>query len=356
MNCHLIHGRRFGHSLFTLVLCGSLLISGGLMFSGCGQQEGPEVPELMDPVDATEEQYYAERRDLYVISSYDAAVLPYIEELSFSGSGKVERIYVGIGQQVKEGDLLAELSNGLDEEYERLQKQLETMRENNAYNNRIAEIELEKAGLLGQDTGRQELQLRHSKELQELEEKRLLETIRETEARLAGNRLTAPFEGTIAGIAVEQNDFVSEGSPVFALADESEKYIQCDFVSDKEIRQCHSYYAVSGKGEYELEYLPYSASELVAVSFTGEKLKSRFRVKDPEIRIGDYALVCLISNYRENVISVPKSAVVKENGESFVYVVDGDKRVKTKVKVGVTGTMYSEIIEGLEEGACVYVR
>ena len=346
------------HSFFTLALCGSLLISGSLTLTGCGQQEGKslEVPELMDPVDATEEQYYAERRDLYVMSSYDAAVLPYIEELSFTGSGTVDEIYVTMGQTVKEGELLAELSNGLDEQYEKLLEQLKTMQENNAYNNRLTEIELEKAKLLGQDTGRQELLLRHAKELQELEENRLQEEIREMEEKLAGNRLTAPFAGTIAGIAVEQNNFISGGSPVFALADDSEKYIQCDFISDKEIKKCHSYYAISRNGNYELEYLPYSASELVAVSLTGEKLKSRFRVMDSDIQIGDYALVCLISNYRENVMSVPKTAVVKENGENFVYVVDGDKRVKTKVKVGVTGTMYTEIIEGLEEGACVYVR
>ncbi len=350
MNRHFIYGRRIRRRLFALGLCG------GLLFSGCGQQESQPAPELIDPVDATEEQYYAERRDLYVMNSYEAAVLPYLEELSFAGSGTVSRIYVSMGEQVEEGQLLAQLSNGLEEEYERLQKQLKTMREDNAYNNRIAEIELEKAGLLGQDTGRQELQLRHTRELQELEEGRLLKKIEETEIRLAANRLVAPFAGTVAGIAVDQGGFASEGSPVIALADESQRYIYCNYVGKQEIEACHRYYAISGKGEYELEYLPYSAKELVAISLTGEKLMSKFRVKDPEIQLGDYAVVCLISNYRENVVSVPKNAVFKENGENFVYVVDGDKRVKTGVKVGVTGVMYSEIVEGLEEGACVYVK
>ena len=49
------------------------------------------------------------------------------------------------------------------------------------------------------------------------------------------------------------------------------------------------------------------------------------------------------------------NSVFTENGESYVYVVEGESRVRRDVTCGVRGAVEIEITFGLEEGETVYV-
>ena len=61
---------------------------------GCGkkQAEPVEVPELLEPVDMAIDMTYAERRDVYQVTTWESSVLPYMEELSFAATGIIKEI------------------------------------------------------------------------------------------------------------------------------------------------------------------------------------------------------------------------------------------------------------------------
>ena len=69
-----------------------------------------------------------------------------------------------VGKKVEKGEVLAELRDDAGEEFERLTEQLEKLREDNAYNIRHLEIDIEIARLSGQDTARMKLQLKQMEE------------------------------------------------------------------------------------------------------------------------------------------------------------------------------------------------
>lgn len=347
-------------------LCGkqrgtaALIFCGILILTGCGKNaEETAAPRLLEPADAPVETAYAERRDVYQISTYESSVIPYLEELAFEKSGSLEKFCVAIGDTVEQGQTLAVLDDSaLTDSYNALLEQLETMQENNAYSNRLSEIEIEVCRLSGQDTARLELKYRQAKELQELEEKHLRQKITDAENELGANQIKAPFDGTVAAVAeIGSGSSVSEGSAVLALAREDSCYMTCDYISEKTVQESSRIYAVIHGKEYEIEYQPYDSEELAALSLNGITPVSTFRLAaDGQVSIGDYALICMVGNYREQVISVPVDAIYTESGQKYVYVVDGSSRIKTPVETGVYGTMYVEILDGLEEGACVYVR
>lgn len=70
---------------------------------------------------------------------------------------------------------------------------------------------------------------------------------------------------------------------------------------------------------------------------------------------GMTADVTFVTEKKEDVVYVSKTAVEEENGKTFVYVQDKNGEMVTKeVVTGMENTFYVEIIEGLNEGDVVY--
>lgn len=73
-------------------------------------------------------------------------------------------------------------------------------------------------------------------------------------------------------------------------------------------------------------------------------------------KIGDFVLVCMVSDYNANTLSVPNNAVYKDSSGSYVYLLEGDIRVRQDVLTGYKNDAYTEILDGLKEGDRVYVK
>jgi multidrug efflux pump subunit AcrA (membrane-fusion protein) len=58
---------------------------------------------------------------------------------------------------------------------------------------------------------------------------------------------------------------------------------------------------------------------------------------------------------RKNVLAVPTNAILREQGERYVTVMDGGRRLQRKVKTGWKDNGLTEIISGLNEGETILV-
>lgn len=54
-----------------------------------------------------------------------------------------------------------------------------------------------------------------------------------------------------------------------------------------------------------------------------------------------------------DALTVPSTAVITRNGESFVFTLDGNRAVSTPVKVGVRTDKFAEIIDGIKNGEVI---
>lgn len=73
------------------------------------------------------------------------------------------------------------------------------------------------------------------------------------------------------------------------------------------------------------------------------------------IRVGQTAVVVVVTGRAENVLSVPSSVVQTTGGQDTVIVLKDGKQVSTVVKVGLTGDQTTEIVSGVSEGDKVVI-
>jgi multidrug efflux pump subunit AcrA (membrane-fusion protein) len=65
--------------------------------------------------------------------------------------------------------------------------------------------------------------------------------------------------------------------------------------------------------------------------------------------------VTIYLEIKKNVLTIPTSAIKRDKGERFVTVIDGDKQVQRKVKIGWNSNGTTEIVSGLNEGEKIVI-
>ena len=84
-----------------------------------------------------------------------------------------------------------------------------------------------------------------------------------------------------------------------------------------------------------------------------------YEVKNPfsRLRDGNFIEITIDTSGKKQVLAVPKSAVVREQGESFVFVFDGGETFERRpVALGAEGADFYEIVSGLKEGERVVIE
>jgi len=321
-----------------------------LGLAGCGMQDAMQNEiELLTPVEAVVDIETVMYRDLYTVTTRDAELAPYTEELSFETSGKVSKLYVEFGSVVKEGDLLAEQEEEgvVNAATEALDKYLS---EKKVYMDTVKAAKKKLAANPSKDEKEwQEILIAQAEELWEMQEPQLWEAWEDARSKLGKSQIYAPCDGVITACLSEGAN-VSAGQPIMALADTDRLYITVgSYLSPADYSNYEEVYAIVNGKETEVTYIEELMEE--------EGVSTYYSAADYNgAKMGDYVLVCMKSNYHDHVLSIPSKAIYRDSSGSYVYLLDGDIRVRRDVVIGYSGDVYVEIAEGLQEGDRVYVK
>jgi membrane fusion protein (multidrug efflux system) len=259
-------------------------------------------------------------------------------------SGVVERLLAEEGDRVAAGEVLLELED--DEYRHRL-----TLAEADVEQQRLRFERVEKMvseGLTSTEayeTAQRDLSAAEaSLELAQLE--------------LSYTHVRAPFTGRVVRRLVDPGQTVSNGIPLFTLADMS-RLLARVFVPAKEFRSIR----------------PDQPVQLVVTS-TGDRLTGRIDLVNPMVdpdsgtikvtvavsdyppttRPGDFVEVSIVTDRHEDALLIPRIAVVSERGQRTVFVAEGDAASQRTVEVGFEDDQNSEIVDGIDEGELVVVQ
>lgn len=329
-----------------------------LSVTGCAKET--VRPELLESVSTNVDIAIATVRDLSDVRYYNAEVLPVANELSFDRDGYIYGIYVSAGDYVEEGEVLATLVGKDYDMIIALESEIESLEEANEENFAYLEAELELERLSGSDTELMELKLKHEKELAELklkEKKERLETMRSNDIGYA--YITAPYDGiAMAVTGASRGAYLEAGTPICALEGQGTPYISSEFINEKDISALSDYYCLFGDRRVEVEYVPYTKEQLKKLSANSVDLKAIFNITSDAsaITVGQYCAIVTEGNRVENVLTVPVNAVYNDATGRYVYKVEGNVKIRQDVVIGVKGSTYVEIVDGLKEGDSVYVK
>ncbi len=333
--------------------CGLCLIVAALAtvcVAGCGTKDAMQKEiELMSPVEAVVDIETVMYRDLYTVTTRDAELAPYTEELAFEAGGSIANLYVEIGSVVKAGDLLAEqgedeirtaASNALNKYLSEKKTYVDTVK---AVNKKLA------TNLTREEKEWQELLLAQAEELWEMQEPELWAAWEEARAKVGNSQIFAPFDGVVTA-CVKEGATVAAGQPVIAISDTERLYVTVgSYLPPSEFANYEKVYAIVDGKETDVTYVEELMEEEGAYTY--------YSVEDTgEAGMGDFVLICMVGNYHPEVLSVPSNAVYRDSTGTYVYLMEEDTRVRKDVTLGYSGTVYVEIAEGLQEGDRVYVK
>lgn len=294
------------------------------------------------------------------------------EELSFQVSGKkVENIYVAVGDTVKKGQLLVELTGcDRDDEVEQLEYQIKRNELLLSYLDVNEEYELSgrwwtyvyKGGdyeKLQSDIASIEQSYRYERE--DLEDAIRLDRM-ELEAikkSMEEGRIYAGMDGEISYINSNLSSMTSvAGESVIKIIDssvclfETTRTEYAQYFNENETVEMT---VGTGKNAVTVEAIPYEMEKWE------ENGKLTFELvnagENVEVAVGTSAVITLEISRKEHVLCIPSQAVHEADGKSYVYVLgENDIREVKWIETGLYGDSMVEVVGGLTEGESIILK
>lgn len=259
--------------------------------------------------------------------------------------GKLEKIIVKEGQEVKKGTLLAVIDDaGFQEQIDQMQLQLD-----------LAKTTFERTARLWEQKIGSEMMYLEAKTRYEAQKKQL----DQMKKQLAKAKIYAPFDGIIDEIFANQGSNVAPGmSPILRIVNLKSMYVEADVPEN--------YLTAITKGSKAVVEIPVLNLTLnTTIRQTGSFVQPSnrtFRIEAPlenatgQIKPNLNAKLSVIDYINPNAILVPLRTI-RENaeGENYVFVLtdpEGDNNYIAKqrfVTLGKTKNEMIEITEGISE-------
>ena len=365
------------------------LLALALLLSGCGPQTVTQAPTLREPASVSLGTVKATRGEMYEIASYDAYVTPCSQVLCFGVSGKMGETLVKVGDRVEAGTVLASMdTTSTQTKLESVEEKLADIKKKGEFSDRIAKADikiaeaelaiLEEEGATAEECAVQKARiaklkaaLEQAQELRSLERKPLQKQVEELKAQLDAQEIKAPFAGTVVYVTgTKFGKSIGEDTPVIVLADDNDLRILCEQELDANLLS-HAYriYARVGDQEYDLTWQPPEETgdkTTLVITESEEDTPVAQKVVNgttfalteemSQLEAGTYVSVLMVLAYRENVLKLPKNALYKDAVGYYVYRIEDGQRFRQDVKVGISTSLDTEIVSGLQEGDVVYVE
>ena len=323
---------RIHRSAFAAVLAAVMTLSGCYFF--------PDEEKLLDPpVIAPDEvaysTYTARTKTIESICTAAGYVRSETEkECYFTAyTGQIKNIYVRAGDDIQEGDLVAEMNVG----------ELDYLLE-------IQELKVKAAKLRYASSGSQADKLELDIEQSTLDMYR---------ARYDGARIYAPASGKVS--YVFKADPGTEMDPyrvIARIADPTSLFVSADYTGDKDAFTVGDDVTLIVDGiSYEgtITYTPRKAIEDGAEN--KQILQAKFKSEIPAFGyLGKIADIHKVTARSENAVVIPKTLIKNDGDRKYVQIYENGEKTERDIETGIINATEAEITSGLSAGEAVIVR
>lgn len=279
-------------------------------------------------------------------------------------SGEVERLAVDIGDEVKKGDLIAQVEN----------KKLILQVERLGASEEGAKINLEK---LGRDYERiKSLFEKNAVSQQKMDDIETAYKSAEAKAKelkaasalagiqLADSRVYAPIKGTIAKRFIDEGEMIIDASmtknaPLVTIVDMDTVKVMVN-VTGRDIVRVR----IGQEARVKVDAYPdkifigkvMTISPVLSPLSRTAPLQIEIINPDRLLKPGMFARVKIITEKREEVLVVPIEAIIYQGGKETLFVVEANIARLREVKVGLNDGEVVEIISGLKDREKVIIE
>ena len=305
-------------------------------------------------------------------------------------SGQIKKLYVKLGQQVKKGDLIAEIDstnqlNTLNTEKSKLETyQAKLVSAEIALSSAEKKYKRELALWKEQATSKEDLESAQDSlaaakaNVAELKAsiKQSKISINTAESELGHTRITATMDGTVVAIPVEEGQSVNaaQSTPTIIQLANLETMLNKMQIAEGDITKVKAGQDISftilsepdtpikakldsvDPGLTTMSLGSYTSSTDTTSNAIYYYARALVPNSDGKLSIGMTTQNTIEINGVKNVLLVPTLTVKKHNGKSYVSILGADnKAVEREVTVGLKDSMNTEIKSGLKEGEKVII-
>jgi membrane fusion protein (multidrug efflux system) len=323
------------------VLCASLAL--GACKPGGPGGDDPDKKDGAEEVSVPVEVGLAERRPMQANYTGPASLEAEREaDVVAKTSGVLLRLMVEEGDRVREGQVLAQL----DPERPRLELARAEANLKRLENDFKRSQELFATKLVSPEA--------HDRVRFDLETQKAAFDLARLE--LSYTQIVAPIDGVISERMVKEGNLIQLHQTLFRI-DDFDPLLAVLSVPERELMTLKPQLPVS-----------MSVDALPGVSFAGVvarvspvvdpatgtfRVTCEFRDDTGSLKTGMFGRLNVIYDQRTNVLSIPREALVDEDGETSVFVVKDKVAKRTPVKIGYASGQSVEIREGLTDGDAV---
>ena len=349
-------------SKIVSIIC---IITTMLMLVGCSK-ESDEVQSIQAEKVVSIESIETIKEDITLSTILTARVTPFQEATIVPKiPGKVDEVYVQLGDKVKKGqelfaldakDILNQVKQA-EAAYKLMEANLRSSKKqlDNAMLNLERMQQLYEAGAIAkQQLEQAELQASTvNLDILEAQAEQARISLEIASSSLADMVIKAPIDGYITSINVKPGEMASNAMPSITMANIDKVIIEAT-VSEYLVNTLKPGGIVNVK-------IPSATNEILAGKISNFSpttapnsltypVKIELQNEDGLIKGGMFAEVIIETERRNGVIAIPSDSVVIKEGKTIVFVVEEDRVSIKEVKTGLDDGKKVEIIEGLTEG------
>jgi RND family efflux transporter MFP subunit len=182
-------------------------------------------------------------------------------------------------------------------------------------------------------------------------------SLKVAEKLYSDTQIKATINGRIATKLINIGQTLAPGMPIATLVNDSEFKLKV-FIPEANI----SAMKVNQMVDITIDVLPELEIKgriiSTGLAFEGQGKSYPVEISIPhkgyeDIKAGMFARCKVITHTKDKAFLVDEKAVIVENNEYYVYIINGDKAVKTQIKTGLRDEEYYEVLEGLNENSKV---
>ena len=355
------------HRVKTLFLW---LLMTAVCLTGCGllpkEEEYSRAPVVPEQEMKEEVLTKVIRGDILVTDVVRCSFVPSAsEKLSFTiGGERVAHVYVSVGDEVKAGDLLAELDlTGIESQIVSQKDQIDQLNLSLSHLYSSLSIDLEQADLMDEQakengvsnwtSRRSSVESTYYTQISSVSNQLAVATARleELELEKEKRQLKASIDGVVSQMySFTDGERSVKDREIITIVDMEEALFEV-FSSNGALLKEGETYTLITSGKKEMTVTCVLGKNLSLQNIKEEGIYLRPEVPDPELKRGDGGSITVVVEEKKDTLIVPSSAVQTVQGQTVVYIPDDNGfRQMVPVEVGLSNGTVTEIISGLSEG------
>jgi len=179
-------------------------------------------------------------------------------------------------------------------------------------------------------------------------------------AQIADGNLVSPTNGQIADIKKHPGEMIQAGESLISLIPESEltisaKVPEADITDIASGNQCNiTFDAISGQ-EFSGKVVTIDTAPTVISGIVYYEATVSLDKPGDAIKPGMTANIDIVTAQVPDALKIPTRAIIEHEGKKFVRVPDGNKIKEIGIQVGLSNSVETQIISGLNDGDKVII-